>query len=153
MATPRNKRGPFDGQSVKDTQKEDSKPPTHARVPEEKRAAEYLANERTFLAWIRTSISAISFGFLITRVPEWIYRSAAPGEHLGTGRISTSFVMGLGMMAFGAVGAVLAAWRYHNINHAIEEGRVKADRNLVILVTVLVVLLVTGMISFMLVNE
>ena len=134
-------------------QEPDSKPPTPARVPEEKRATEYLANERTFLAWIRTSISVISFGFLITRVPEWLRHATAPGEQPGTGRISTSFVMGLGMMAFGAVGAVLAAWRYHNVNRAIAEGRVKPDRGLVILVTVLVVLLTTGMIIFMLLNE
>ena len=57
------------------------------------------------------------------------------------------------MMAFGAIGAVLAAWRYHKVNRAIDEGRVKPDRGLVILVTVLVVLLTTGMITFMLLNE
>ena len=131
----------------------DSKPPTHARVPEEKRATEYMANERTFLAWIRTSIAVISFGFLITRVPDLIHRSIAPGEQPSTGRIRTSFVMGLTMMAFGAVGAVLAAWRYHIVNRAIDEGRVKPDRGLVILVTVLVVLLTMGMITFMLLNE
>jgi putative membrane protein len=131
----------------------DSKPPTHARVPEEKRATEYLSNERTFLAWIRTSIAVITFGFLITRVPEWLHRAAAPGAQPSTGRISTSLVMGLAMMAFGAVGAVLAAWRYHIVNRAIDEGRVKPDRGLVILVTVLVVLLTIGMIAFMLLNE
>jgi putative membrane protein len=131
----------------------DSKPPTHVRVPEEKRATEYLANERTFLAWIRTSIAVITFGFLITRVPEWIHHVTAPSERPSTGRISTSLVMGLAMMAFGAVGAILAAWRYHIVNRAIAEGRVKPDRGLVILVTALVVLLTIGMITFMLLNE
>ena len=123
------------------------------RVPEEERGTEYLANERTFLAWIRTSIAMISFGFLIARLPEWIHHSTAPGEQPGTGRISTSFVMGLAMMASGVVLAVLAVWRYHNVNRAIDEGRVKADRGPVILVTVLVVLLATGMIAFMLLNK
>src|SRR3989442_6867007 len=131
----------------------DSKPTTHARVPEEKRATEYLANERTFLAWIRTSIAVVTFGFLITRVPEWLHPSTAPGQPPSPHRIGTSLMMGLAMMAFGAVGAVLAAWRYHIVNRAIDEGRVQPDRGLVILVTVLVVVLTTGMITFMLLNE
>src|SRR5437867_10253863 len=122
-----------------------SKPTTHGLVPEEKRATEYLANERTFLAWIRTSIAVVTFGFLITRVPEWLHRSTTAGEQPGTNRIGTSLMMGLAMMAFGAVGAVLAAWRYHIVNRAIDEGRVKPDRGLVVLVTVLVVVLTAGM--------
>jgi putative membrane protein len=134
-------------------QEPDSKLPTHARVPEENRATEYLANERTFLAWIRTSIAVITLGFLITRVPEWIHHATAPSAQPSNGRISTSLVMGLAMMAFGAVGAVLAAWRYHVVNRAIAEGRVKPHRGMVILVTVLIVLLTTGMITFMLLNE
>ena len=31
------------------------------------KAADHLANERTFLAWIRTSISIIVFGFVVAR--------------------------------------------------------------------------------------
>src|SRR5262249_5560162 len=34
-------------------------------VPEENRAAEHLANERTFLAWVRTNIALLSLGFLL----------------------------------------------------------------------------------------
>ena len=33
----------------------------------ESRRREHLANERTFLAWLRTSISLIGFGLAITR--------------------------------------------------------------------------------------
>ncbi len=31
------------------------------------KTADHLANERTFLAWIRTSISIIVFGFVVAR--------------------------------------------------------------------------------------
>ena len=124
--------------------------PSPARVPEEKRATEYLANERTFLAWIRTSIAVISFGFLITRVATWI--STATGR-TAADHARASLVMGIAMMGFGAVLALLAVWRYHVVNRAIEAGRVKADRGLVIFVTVLVVALASGMIVFLLLNE
>jgi inner membrane protein YidH len=34
---------------------------------ENKRPQEHLANERTFLAWIRTSVAIMAFGFVVVR--------------------------------------------------------------------------------------
>jgi putative membrane protein len=39
-----------------------SLPPTRTS-----KASDHLANERTFLAWIRTSISIIVFGFVVAK--------------------------------------------------------------------------------------
>jgi hypothetical protein len=58
--------------------------------------------------------------------------------------------MGLLMMAFGAVLAILAARRYWVVNHDIDRGRVAADHVLIILVTCLVAALVAAMISYLL---
>ncbi len=127
-------------------------PQSPAPVPEERRASEYLANERTFLAWIRTSIAVISVGFLITRVALWAATAVTGKERLLDWR-GTSTFMGLALMALGAVLAVLAVWRYHVVNRAIDAGQVKADRGLIILVTALVVLLALGMMVFVLVAE
>src|SRR6202012_4941228 len=33
----------------------------------DKRVSDHLANERTFLAWIRTSIGIMAFGFVVVR--------------------------------------------------------------------------------------
>ncbi len=129
-----------------------SRPSPQARVPEEKRATEYLANERTFLAWIRTSIAVISVGFLITRVGPLTHH-VSTGEDSSPKSFNASFVMGIAMMVVGATVALLAVSRYHVVIRAIDEGCVKADRGLIILVTVLVVLLATGMIAFMLIAE
>jgi putative membrane protein len=129
-----------------------SKPPHHATVPEEKRASEYLANERTFLAWIRTSIAVISLGFVIGRFAVW-FRRMTPGNESKPERFGASLMVGVAMMALGALLAILAVRRYYVVNRAIDEGRVKADRGLVVLVTVLVVLLATGMIAFMLLTD
>ncbi len=129
----------------------DSTPKTPVSVPEERRATEYLANERTFLAWIRTSIAVISLGFVIGRFAVWFRRMTLAVEQK-PGQTSASMVVGVVMMAFGALLAMLAVWRYHAVNRAIEEGCVKADRGMVIFVTVVVVLLAAGMIAFMLVT-
>ena len=61
-----------------------------------------------------------------------------------------SLWMGVAMMALGALLSILAVWRYHVVNLAIERGEVKADRGLVITVTAAVVVLTIGMIAYML---
>jgi putative membrane protein len=129
---------------------ESEKRSPHARVPEEKRATEYLANERTFLAWIRTSIAIVSIGFALTRLSlGWSTESV----RLKFGSSGTSFTMGIALMAFGALLAILAVWRYQVVNRAIDEGRVKADRGLIFLVTGLVVFISVGAIAYMLLVE
>src|SRR2546422_9822628 len=41
--------------------------PTSKRVETSKRVSDHLANERTFLAWIRTGLATITFGFVVER--------------------------------------------------------------------------------------
>lgn len=120
-----------------------------AAIDETKRATEYLANERTFLAWIRTSIAVVSLGFVLARFSVWLREFAIQREpQLPVHRGGISLPIGIGMMTFGAVLSALAAWRYHVVNRNIEQGKVKADRGLVILVTIVIVLLSGAMIVF-----
>jgi putative membrane protein len=116
----------------------------HRHIPEEHRAAEHLANERTFLAWVRTNIALISLGFVLARLTPWLHQSEAPSSR------RVALPLGVGMVALGALLNVLAGWRYHLVNRAIESGRVKDDRALVWLVTTVIVLFSTGLIVFML---
>jgi putative membrane protein len=127
------------------------KPSPKAPIHEEKKATEYLANERTFLAWIRTSIAVISLGFVVAKFSVWLKELAArldPSVH--TRGAGASLPIGIGMMAMGVLLAALAARRYHMVNLDIENGHVKADRSLVILVTLMVGLLSLAMIIYML---
>lgn len=39
------------------------------KIPSDKLTTEYLAAERTFLAWVRTSIAVITLGFVVARFP------------------------------------------------------------------------------------
>ena len=112
-------------------------------VPEEKRATEYLANERTFLAWIRTSISLIGIGAALAKLGPILH----PQRRFTVG---SSLAAGVAMMVCGAILTGLAAWRYHVVNLAIERGQVKADRGLILLVTLLVIALAAAMCVYML---
>jgi putative membrane protein len=120
-------------------------PDKSTSVPEERRATEFLANERTFLAWIRTSIALIGIGAALTKLSPILH-----AERRLT--VGSSLVAGIAMMVFGAVITGLAAWRYHVVNLAIERGQVKADRGLILLVTILVVVLAAAMSVYMLVT-
>ena len=128
-----------------------AQPPQQATIDEAKRATEYLANERTFLAWIRTSLAIISLGFVVAKFSLWLRELTVQlAPQIQTPQTGASMPIGVTMMALGGVLAVLAAWRYHVVNRAIEHGNVSADRGLVILVTVMVALLCAAMIFYML---
>src|SRR5450759_2309917 len=119
-----------------------------AMLGDEKRATEYLANERTFLAWIRTSIAIISLGFVVAKFSLWLRELAAQLQpQIQPYKAGASMPIGVIMMA---LGGVLAVRRYHVVNRAIKNGVVSADRGLVILVTVMVALLCVAMIVYML---
>ena len=76
------------------------------------KASDHLANERTFLAWLRTSISIIVFGFVVARfgitLREFL-RLRGEAEH----ESGLSLGMGIGFMAMGILMALSSSFRYH----------------------------------------
>ena len=73
--------------------------------------ADHLANERTFLAWIRTSIALMCFGFVIVKFALFIRQiSVALGDKVVMPGKSYSAIIGVIMVALGAVMALLAFW-------------------------------------------
>ena len=119
----------------------------HREIPAEHRAQEHLANERTFLAWVRTTIALISLGFVLARVGPWLHETGMQTSGL-TRRASP---IGIGLAAFGALLTVLAAWRYDAVNREIEAGLVKTDRALVWFVAIVIALLAGALIVYLLV--
>ena len=106
-----------------------------SKIPTERRGTEFLANERTFLAWIRTSVAVISLGFVVARFSVWLRELAAATSLPERRSHGLSFAMGEALTVFGGVLALLAGWRYHVVNRWIEEDRVRPDRSLILLVT------------------
>ena len=122
-----------------------------AKISEDKQAAEYLANERTFLAWVRTGIAVISLGFVVAKFSVWLRELAVRLDpRVRVGPTGASLPIGVTLMALGGLLVVLAARRYWVVNHSIVRGKVGPDHGLIILVTLMVVILAVAMIIYML---
>jgi putative membrane protein len=81
-----------------------------------------LAAERTFLAWVRTAVALMGFGFVIARFALWIrqyelVRDLAPGA----GR-NVSIWLGFGMICMGVFVCIAAAVRHRDYVHDLEHG-------------------------------
>jgi putative membrane protein len=112
-------------------------PGSHAAILEHQKATEYLASERTFLAWIRTSIAILSLGFLIAKFGVWLRELSEQLSHKPSQSFGISLPIGITMMALAGILALLALWHYHVVNRAIQKGRVRANRTLVTAVAII----------------
>ena len=128
--------------------------PAQATISEDKRAGEYLANERTFLAWVRTSVALVSLGFVVTKFSVWLRELAAGlNPQAQPPRFGASLPIGVTLMSLGGLLVVLAARRYWVVNRNILRGKVSPEHGLVVLVTVAVVLLALAMSLYMVVTS
>ncbi|MBV9008044.1 MAG: DUF202 domain-containing protein [Verrucomicrobia bacterium] len=124
-----------------------------ASTDKSKLETELLANERTFLAWVRTSIAVMSLGFVIARFGIWLRELAEKiNPQMQHGATGVSLPLGATMIAFGGVLTLLAGWRYHVVNRVIKSGKIEADPKMVTLITIAVVLLSATIIIYMLVT-
>lgn len=84
------------------------------------RASDHLANERTFLAWVRTSISVIVFGFVVAKFGITL-RQFFRFENLDPHETGISLALGVSFMVVGILMAILAMWRYQATRVQIEQ--------------------------------
>ena len=123
-------------------------------VDQTKLENELLANERTFLAWLRTSIAVMSLGFVVARFGLWLRELAMQiNPHVQVHQTGLMLPLGEIMIGFGALLTLLAAWRFHVVNRAIECGEIKSDPLMVSLVTTVVVLAAIAIIIYMMLSE
>lgn len=80
--------------------------------------SDHAANERTFLAWVRTSIAVIAFGFIVERFDLFLALASATGAKAGLAVPRSGFghiaglvliIIGMGMIAIATVRFVRTA--------------------------------------------
>lgn len=89
------------------------------------RSTDILANERTYLAYVRTGLAFVGFGFVIARFALFMKEVGSLAHlHVSPSHLSAPF--GAGMAGLGVVTVVYGAIRYRVVDTAIREGRTAA---------------------------
>jgi putative membrane protein len=102
----------------------------------------HMANERTFLAWIRTSIAIMAFGFVMERFSIFLrqltYYSEPvmeAGRRLPAPKPGYSSFFGAVLVGIGALMGVLALVRFKRVERQIDEDTYKPQWILDIMLT------------------
>jgi len=115
------------------------------RKPQIDRQREHQANERTFLAWLRTSIALIGFGFALARFGLFLQQlqTAVTRQAVPTKSFFSSENLGVSLVIVGIVVIALAAWRYNQVFWQIERGDYRPNRLMVWSIAAVVMILGT----------
>ncbi|WP_353683745.1 DUF202 domain-containing protein [Thermodesulfovibrio sp. 3907-1M] len=112
----------------------------------------HLANERTFLAWIRTSIGIMAFGFVVEKFALFVRQlSIFLGKEMPQStHIGYSSFFGAFLIALGAVMGFLAFIRYKKVEKQIDEDSYKPSLLLDILLVISILAIAVFLIIYML---
>lgn len=87
-----------------------------------------MANERTFLAWIRTSLGIMAFGFVVEKFALFVRQISYYIEQTGMPKVPKpppssgySSVLGIFLVGLGALVGLLAFIRYKKVERQIDE--------------------------------
>lgn len=85
--------------------------------------SDYLAAERTFLAWIRTGLALMGFGFVVARFGLFlqqvqVFRQSGPAFSTGL-----SLWFGTALIAAGVAVNVLSAWQHIRLVRELDQGQ------------------------------
>jgi putative membrane protein len=81
-----------------------------------------LAAERTLLAWIRTGIALMGFGFVVARFGLFLRELARAGGHPATQRFDSALI-GTVVVAAGVAVNLWASFRHRSMVRQFREGR------------------------------
>ena len=85
-----------------------------------------MANTRTLLAWIRTSVALIGLGFVVARFGLFL-RALDAQAGRGGGAPALSGAIGVGLVLIGVLVTVLSLRRFRQIERAIDAGLFELD--------------------------
>ena len=112
--------------------------------------SDHLANERTFLAWIRTSIGIMAFGFVVVKFSLFVKQiSLILGKENIIHSKGYSGIVGIVLVAVGTITAVLSYIRYKHSEKQLNEGYYKHSSLLITVLTTFIFLVSVFLIVYL----
>ncbi len=110
---------------------------------------DYLANERTFLAWIRTAVTIMAFGFVVARFG--LLLRELGGSTAGSAvPAPISEATGVLLVLAGSALLVMALLRFHAVREDLRKGHYESRMALEWALTLLLVAVGAGMAYYLL---
>jgi putative membrane protein len=88
-----------------------------------KKASDHLANERTFLAWVRTAIAVMAFGFVIERFGILLRELGLKVGQSPTNTLHYSKWLGITLTLLGLVLLIAALFNFLHVRASLEAER------------------------------
>jgi uncharacterized membrane protein YidH (DUF202 family) len=102
----------------------------------------HLANERTFLAWIRTSVAVMAFGFVVEKFSLFVKQMAYyMGKEASPPAPGYSSLIGILLVGLGMLMGVLAFIRYKKVERQIDEDTYTPSALLSVLLAISVIVI------------
>ena len=124
--------------------------PVPARQPGPNELRDHLANERTFLAWMRTSITIVALGFVVAKFG--ILLREVSGGHVNTLTARAGAVVGVALVIGGMALGALATLKFLRIRRDIERSVIAFSPVLDIVLAITVVIAAIILAAYMIVT-
>jgi len=106
--------------------------------------SDYLAAERTFLAWIRTGIALMGFGFVVARFGLFLQEFQMASSNIPVRSSGLSLVFGTALIAIGVAVNVFSSWQHVRLVRELNRGGTAYRHPSSLAIAVALVLAVTG---------
>lgn len=105
----------------------------------------YLAAERTFLAWIRTGLSLMGFGFVVARFGLFLREIEFSTHPLTLRSARFTLWVGTALILIGVFVNLFSALQHVRFVRAVKTGAAVVDRPVTMAVVIALILAVTGL--------
>jgi putative membrane protein len=96
--------------------------------PKDRDVRDYLAAEQTFLAWIRTGLSLMGFGFVVARFGLFLQQVRMVEPGFQTHSYGLSIWFGTALIAAGVIVDIFASWHHVRLVRQLNHGETEFTR-------------------------